>query len=69
MSRSPAQPAYRLLPIIWETVVAGEIVDSDNQLGFVETLPGTGQVKLSGLPGIARQTAFAFFIHPAKRIL
>jgi Helix-turn-helix domain len=46
LSRRLAQPPYRLLPIIGKTVVAGQIVNTDDQLGFVKTLPGACQVKI-----------------------
>ena len=59
------QPPDRLLPIIGKTVIAGQIVDTDHQLGLVETLSGAGQIKLSGPPRIAWEAAFALFIHSA----
>jgi len=56
------------LPAIVRESVADQVAYADDQFGFVETLPGAGQIQLGCFSFVAWQAAFALFIHASQGV-
>jgi len=61
------QPEDRLPAIVRESV-ADQVAYADDQFGFVETLPGAGQIQLGCFSFVAWQAAFALFIYASQGV-